>query len=322
MSDFLPQHPLLIPIVVFGLVSTIWLLTLTILSFSRYASRDSAQGMRTLRAWVDGEEHEVSFAVPSVPGSSGPISRLIERAGLRYSPRAFASQTALLLGASFVVALVLSRNIVIALGAVAIISTAILLYLNRRGQLRRDLMARQMVQALRLASRSLRAGHPVSAMLRVLADRTPNPTGKLFAEIVQREALGEPLESAIRSVLNRANTPELRAFGIAILVQMSAGGNLAQAIDRLSVSLVDRIRIRERGRATTSHVRITAFILILVPIIFVTILSTYSYAYAKLMFSDPTGRLLLIGALLLLLAGILVVARTAGREHRLDEVPF
>ena len=88
------------------------------------------------------------------------------------------------------------------------------------------------------------------------------------------------------------------------------------------MSLVERIRIRERGRATTSHVRITAFILILVPIIFVTILSTFSYSYAKLMFFDPTGRLLLIGSLLLLLAGILVVARTAGREHRLDEVPF
>jgi len=318
LTHLMPDHWLVVPVAVFGFLSCIWLFVLATSSSSSDsdATRNSDRLVKTV---IDGEEREI-FLPPatSMGARRTALARLLTDAGVNVSPRAFITQAAMLVGFTFVLALLWSRSLVIAVAVLAVLAAIVMAFLRIRAARRRDVLERQCVECLRLASRSIRAGHPISGVMQLLAERVPAPTGDLFVQIVQREKMGESLSSALRTVLMKAENKELRAFGTAILVQMEVGGSLTQTIDRLCASIIERMALRKRGRALTADARLSAQLVLILPFICVTVFSTFSERYSDFIFGDPLGRLFLVGALMLLLGGILGVNRLSRIDRQYE----
>ena len=317
IPEFLSSQWLLIPLAVFGFLSSLWLLAIVCVNLGR--DKAAASEERVIRTWIGGKE--IEMRVPKARRAvEGPFGALFSRSGTKGSPKAFITQGTMLVGLVFVFALLWSRSLLIAVAVLALIASLLIVMLRVRAARRRALMEQQCVDSLKLASRSLRAGHPISGVIKVLAERVPAPTGNEFIQIAQRESMGESLDDAIRNVLLRSETLELRAFGTALLVQMQAGGNLTQTIDRLCDSILERMVLRRRGRALTAEARLSGKIVIATPFISVFIFSTYSERYSEFIFGDPLGRLFLVGSLLLLLGGMLAVNRFSRIDRQYDEV--
>ncbi len=307
LVEYIPQHPLVIPVAVFGFLSCLWVLVIALSSHYSSAGGSRNRGERMLRTWVNGKETTVSL-----PPVNGPISNnngLLARAGVRVSGRAFASQSVMMLGFSFVLALLWSRSFIVGIGVLALLATVILSILRYRAARRRELVSHQCVETLRLANRSLKAGRSVPSMIHLLADNVESPTRDVFVQIIQREKMGEPLSEAIRSSMVNFESPELRAFGAALLLQIEVGGNLMETLDRLSSSIIHRMALRKRGLAMTANARVSSKLILLVPFTLVFFLSVASKNYTEFMFGETLGRLMLVGALLLVLAGFLAVNR-------------
>lgn len=319
LTDILPNHWLVLPLAVFGFLASLWLFVLVAANLR--TGLGTPRGARPIRTWIDGKEVELllppSSATDVQPGGVGGFFSPNSRSA---SPNAFITQAAMLVGFTFVFALLWSRSLVIAVAVLAVLATLVMFFIRFRASRRRSLLEKQCVDSLRLASRSIRAGHPISGMVQVLADRVPAPTGQFFVQIVQREKMGEPLSDAIRNVLLKSETLELRAFGTALLVQMEAGGNLTKTIDRLCDSIVERMVLRRRGRALTADARLSAQLVLLMPFICVLVFSTYSERYSDFVFGDALGRLFLVGSLMLLLAGLLAVNRLSRIDRQYNEV--
>lgn len=193
--------------------------------------------------------------------------------------------------------------------------------LRNRSRTRRAIEEeRHAVEAIAGASRALRAGIPMSGMLQILADEGRGEAGRSFREIVQRESLGEDLASAIRRVLFRSPLPALRAFGLAILVQINAGGNLADTTDRLAHSLVERGRMRRRARTIVAYSRSAASVMSMLPIVAVPLMAWLIDDYLTLLLDRPAGNIMLGLSAVLLVGGIAAIQRfgridaTAGRR--------
>ena len=114
------------------------------------------------------------------------------------------------------------------------------------------------IEAIGGASRSLRAGIPMSGMLHILAVESRGETQAAFRQIVQRESMGEELVVAVRRVLLQSPMASLRAFGLALMIQVAAGGNLADTTDRLARSLIDLDRVRRRAKTIVAYSRAAA----------------------------------------------------------------
>lgn len=304
LLEHIQGHPLVVPVAVFGFLSCVWILALTLTG--RRRSGEVSGRERTLRTWVDGRETTVTL--PPV-GRADRRRGLLARAGLRVSSRAFVSQSVMVLGFSFVLALLWSRSFLVGVGVIALLSTLALSILRYRAARRRDLITHQCIETLRLANRSLKAGRSVPSMIQLLAENVESPTRDVFVRILQREKMGEPLEDAIRSGIDDFESPELRAFGAALLLQLEVGGNLMVTLDRLSASILQRMALRKRGLAMTANARISSKLILLVPFTLVFFLSVASEQYTQFMFGETLGRLMLVGALLLCLAGFLAVNR-------------
>ncbi|MEC7352193.1 MAG: type II secretion system F family protein [Planctomycetota bacterium] len=317
LDGFIPGHWLLVPLAVFGFLASLWLFVVVLLNLATARHAD-AEG-RPIRTWVDGREVEIRVPAAPVMGGRG-IGGLLSPRRSGEVPKAFIYQGTMLVGLVFVFTLLLSRSLVAAVLVLALIAGLVALVLRIRASRRRAVLEEQCVSCLRLASRSLRAGHPISGVIRVLAERVPAPLGDQFVQVLQRESLGESLGDAVRNVLLRSETMEMRAFGTALLVQMEAGGNLTESIDRLCDTIVERMVLRRRGRALTADARLSAQLLMLVPFIIVLVFSNYSQRYADFIFGDPLGRLLLVGSLMLLIAGMLVVQRFSRIDRQYEEM--
>jgi len=168
---------------------------------------------------------------------------------------------------------------------------------------------RNAVEAIAGASRALRAGIPLGGMLEILAVESRGEAGRAFREIVSRESFGEDLAAAIRHVLLRSPLPALRAFGLAVIVQINAGGNLADTTDRLARSLVERGRMRRRARTIVSYSRTAATVLSVLPLIAVPLMAWLVDDYLVLLLDRPVGNILLGVSAVLLVAGIASIQR-------------
>lgn len=171
------------------------------------------------------------------------------------------------------------------------------------------------VEAIGTAGRALRSGIPLPGVLRILASESRGETQRAFREIEARGSLGEDLASSIQSVLLASPIPALRAFGLALIQQVAAGGNLAEVTDRLARSLVERSRIRRRMRTILAYGRSAAIALVLTPLLVVPMLCQLLDGYADLLFRSSTGHVLLIIAAAMLMTGVAVIQRLTGVDH-------
>jgi tight adherence protein B len=171
--------------------------------------------------------------------------------------------------------------------------------------------------AISTAGRALRAGIPLAGAIDILAKEAQGDAGAAFREIIQREALGEELPSAVRRVLLASQLASLRAFGLALLVQLTAGGNIADTSERLARSMIERNRVRRRARTIVAYGRAAAFLLGLLPLAVIPVLSLNIDGYAQLLFDRPIGNMLLALSAMLIATGLIVVQRMC----RIDETP-
>jgi len=179
----------------------------------------------------------------------------------------------------------------------------------RNQKLQQVLEEQYAIEAVGGASRSLRAGIPLSGMLQILAVETRGETQMAFRQIIQREAMGEELAIAIRRVLLQSPLSALRAFGLALIIQISAGGNLADTTDRLARSLVDRTRVLRRSKAIVAYARAAAIVLAVLPPIVVALMCVMVEGYSEFLFDRTEGNTILGVAVVLVVIGLTYIQR-------------
>src|SRR5437660_1067847 len=85
------------------------------------------------------------------------------------------------------------------------------------------------------------------------------------------------------------NRIDERFFITALMIQKETGGNLAEVLDGLARVIRERFRIYRDVRVRTAQGRLTAGILIALPIAMMAILSIINPKYISILFTDPQG---------------------------------
>jgi tight adherence protein B len=208
---------------------------------------------------------------------------------------------------------ILANRFGLALGFLGVWYTALTI-LRARARSKQEIAEEgHALSAIHIASRALRAGIPVTGMIDILAKDARGQAGSAFREIKQREELGEEMTDSVQRVLVKSSQPALRAFGLVLLVQLTAGGNIADTADRLARSLVERGRIRRRARTILTYGRTAAIVLAMLPAVVVPILCVNLEGYAGFVFDRPAGNLLLAICTVLVAGGMSIV-------HRLSQI--
>ncbi len=162
---------------------------------------------------------------------------------------------------------------------------------------------KQFPDALAMIVRAVRVGLPIIEALRVVARENPEPTAREFALVVAQTSIGVPLDNALRDMAARNRLPEYRFFATALSLQSQTGGGLAETLENLADTIRKRVAAKMRGNALAAEARMSSYILGALPIVTGALLLMTNPGYMTVLFSDPSGRKLLLAAIGLLSLG-------------------
>ena len=227
---------------------------------------------------------------------SGNIEHQLRDAGLRLHSDEFllrwAAVAAILPLTVIILGSLLSQldNPVFVLAALVVGLLAPRYWLRRRVQRRFDAFNAQLPDTIFLLANALRAGNSFSQALELLVQESADtPNAIELARVNRQMSLGLSLERAMEDLGNRIHSEDLDLMITAILVNHATGGNLAEILDIIALTIRDHIRVKGEVRARTAAAHLSSRIVGALPLAVFATLSLISPDYLKPLFVAPPG---------------------------------
>jgi len=183
------------------------------------------------------------------------------------------------------------------------------LYVRWKRSQRFALFEEQFPEALDFLARAMRAGHAFSVCLEMLGAESPDPVGLEFRTLFNEQNLGAPLEVCFANLIRRIPLSDVRFFVSAVMLQKRTGGNLSEILSRLSYIIRERFQLRGQVKASSAHGRLTALVLVAMPIVLMVALMVVAPDYLKSMARDSDGKWLILAAVAAQVVGFYVIRR-------------
>jgi len=245
----------------------------------------------------------------------GDLEDLLARSGLRWSLERFVLMTCLS-GVFLSLPIWLATRMSL-LSLVALLVGAWLpnLYVKFKATRRIRALEAQLPGAIDHLTRAVRAGHPLSAGLKMLADDSDEPIAGEFRAVFEEQRFGLPFEEALLGLGDRVDLPDMRILITAILVQREVGGNLAEILEKVAGTMRARFTIRRQVRVYTVQGRISGYILAALPLVVGLFIFLINRDYMEILFVHPMGKALLGLAAVLQFVGFLWIRKIVNVEY-------
>ncbi|MBE0413515.1 type II secretion system F family protein [Yoonia sp.] len=128
-------------------------------------------------------------------------------------------------------------------------------WISRKAKKRLDMISEQLPEAVELMVRSLRVGHPFSSAVAIVAKEVADPLGTEMGIISDEAAYGRDMGETLKAMAERLDIQDLRFLAVAVTIQQSSGGNLAEILDGLAKVIRARFRLFRRVAAITAEAK-------------------------------------------------------------------
>lgn len=253
---------------------------------ARPKKQDLASGILARPAAID--LGRPSFWTRMLPNAEN-LNLLYEQADVSFSFNRFMSVVAGL-GATGAVFGMIFRLPAIAVPLVAVLWASLpFFWLMHRRRRRIDQFVESMPEAVELVSRALRAGHGLASGLRLVAEEMKGPIADEFNRIFEEQNLGIPIELALRNMADRIPVMDVRFFVIAVVIQRSTGGDLAEVLDKIGRLIRQRFELRGHVKSLTAEGRLSGVVLLAMPPAMLGLLYFLNRDYISVLFTNPVG---------------------------------
>ena len=174
---------------------------------------------------------------------------------------------------------------------------------------RRSAFANQLPEVLELVAGSLSSGLTLARSLDTVVRNGMQPAAHEFSRAITEARLGADLEEALEGVATRMDSEDMRWTVMAVHIQRAVGGNLVEVLRNVVSTMRERAYLRRHVHALTAEGRMSAYILIALPIGIAGWLFYASPGYMSPMYTNPLGLVMLIAAGGLVIAGTVWMRR-------------
>ncbi len=142
-----------------------------------------------------------------------------------------------------------------------------------------------------------------------IAEENSGPIGTLFEKCAHILETGGATSWALSEMRESKYIKDLTFVSIALDVQHQSGGSMKQVLDAASKSITSELELRRTLRVQTAQAKLSARIVVAMPFILVGVFSLVSPGYLEPFFESIFGYILLGVAILMQVAGIVLVNR-------------
>ena len=182
-------------------------------------------------------------------------------------------------------------------------------YLKRKKKRKTLQFEAQLPEAMELLSRSLHAGHTLPSAMELLSSEMAPPLSTEMLIAFEEQRFGIGIDDSLVHMVGRVESPDLKYFVTAVLIQQETGGNLVELIEKIGRIIRARLNFKIKIRALTADGRLSAIVLTVLPIFMFIVLLIVKPEYETVLINEPFGRILLGGGIVFLLSGIYVMRK-------------
>jgi tight adherence protein B len=168
---------------------------------------------------------------------------------------------------------------------------------------RRAAFADQLPDVLQLVAGALQSGFSLPQSLDAVVRENSQPAAGEFSRALAETRIGAELEVAMNKVADRMNSTDLRWTVMAIGIQRQVGGNLVEVLRNTVDTMRERAQVRRQVRALSAEGRLSAYILIALPLLMAAYMFLVRADYIRPLYTTAAGLTMLIGSAVLIVVG-------------------
>ena len=167
----------------------------------------------------------------------------------------------------------------------------------------RNNFANDLPNLLTLASGGLKSGLSIEQTFDAYSMQNESELAIQLRRTLREVQMGESLELSLNNLASRMENTDLEWIVTALSIQKNVGGSLADIIDTVLETLRSRIDIRREVRTLSAEGRLSAIVLIMLPISIFLFLVLSQKEYMAIYWTTPLGVVVLIFVGLLMSIG-------------------
>ncbi len=166
-------------------------------------------------------------------------------------------------------------------------------FVNFKIERRLAAFGEQLEPATRLIGGGLRVGLGLRQALAIVIDELPDPARHEFRRVIGQTNLGASIFDAMDDLARRMPSHEALMMARVFRVQAETGGDLARILDLLADTIKDRRQVQRKISALTAEGRMSAWVLMLIPIALGAFITATQPEMAHALFYTAIGHIVL-----------------------------
>lgn len=185
----------------------------------------------------------------------------------------------------------------------------LLVWLNVKASRRQSKFAEQLPDTLTMLAGSMRAGHSLLRAVDGAAEESESPMGEELRRVVNETRIGRDLVESLLDACARMKSEDFLWVSQAIETQREVGGNLAELLENVNGTIKDRAKLARQVKALSAEGRMSAGVLISLPIVMLVAICFMNRTYAVTFFTTLPGWLMLAAVAVMLTVGTVWLMR-------------
>ncbi len=167
----------------------------------------------------------------------------------------------------------------------------------------------QLVDSLMILSSSLKGGLSFIQAMEVLVEEMPAPISQEFSAVLKENRLSVSLEESLRSLRKRMPLEEVNLLISSVLVARETGGDLTRVFARLTETIRDNIKLKEKIATMTLQGKLQGIIMSILPVVFTYFIYRSNPGHFDVMLETSLGRMLLGAAVIAQIVGMILIKK-------------
>ena len=251
--------------------------------------------------WVDHLLRHVPFVQK--------IDNILQQSDSRFPISTFLSISLFLGFFGFICTFYLTSKPLLSLFVAVVLSIIPLFYISAKKKYRIKKFEKQLPEALDMLARALKAGHALPGGLQMVAEEFDDPMGAEFTKIVEGINYGLDIKDALTGLAESVDVSDLKYLVVAVKIQRESGGDLAVILGSISHLIRERFKLQDRVLTLSAEGRLSAKILIAVPIFLGLYFFMSQPGYMEILINDPIGHKLIIFSVVTMTVGMLIMKK-------------
>lgn len=237
------------------------------------------------------------------------LARSLELPGQKISGYAYLLMAFVLCVAGALTGWFFAENLLAPMVAGAALGSAPFLKIRSERNHRFNLFEEQLVAALDIMIRALRAGYPFPETLRQVSRELDDPIATEFQTVFDQINGGIDVRTALRNMVGRIPSLSLMAVVTTVLLQRETGGNLSESLSNIGDLIRGRFKFQRHLKTLTAEGRISAWVLGLIPFLIFLIQLFISPEVTLNFIKEPEGQHMLYVGFGFITAGVLWIRK-------------